>query len=99
MRQRANRGKRQASAENRAHLVKMGKSRGIRLPQAFLDQAELDEEVELEVQESQVVVRLVPRPRRGWDKQFDGMTERGHDRLLDSKAFSLTGWDEEKWVW
>ncbi|MBN2100001.1 MAG: AbrB/MazE/SpoVT family DNA-binding domain-containing protein [Dehalococcoidia bacterium] len=99
MRQPANRRKPQASAGNRARLVKMGKSRGIRLPQAFLDQAELDEEVELEVQESQVVIRLVPRPRRGWDKQFDGMTARGDDRLLDSRACSLTGWDEEKWVW
>jgi len=99
MPQRPNRGKSQASAENRARLVKMGKSRGIRLPQPFLDQAELDEEVELEVQDAQVVIRLVPRPRRGWEKQFDGMTARGDDRLLDSKAFSLTGWDEEKWVW
>jgi len=99
MRQPANRGKSQASAANRARLVKMGKSRGIRLPQQFLDQVELDEEVELEMQEGQVIVRPVPRPRRGWEKQFDGMTARGDDRLLDSKAFSLTSWDEEKWVW
>jgi hypothetical protein len=42
---------------------------------------------------------LVPRPRRGWDKLFDGMTARGDDRLLDAKAFSLSSWDEEKWVW
>jgi len=27
------------------------------------------------------------------------MAARGNDRLLDSRAFSLTGWDEEKWVW
>ena len=99
MRQPDNRGKGKTDPPARAHLVKMGKSRGIRLPQAFLDQAELDEEVELEVLEGHVVVRLVPRPRRGWEKQFDGMTARGDDRLLDSKAFSLTSWDEEKWVW
>jgi len=99
MRRRANPGKRQASAENRARLVKMGKSRGIRLPQAFLDQAELDEEVELEIQEGQLVIRLVPRPRRNWDKHSAEMAARGDDRLLDSRAFSLTGWDEEKWVW
>jgi antitoxin MazE len=99
MRQPANRRKSQASAGNRARLVKMGKSRGIRLPQAFLDQAERDEEVEMEVQDAQVVIRLVLRPRRGWDKQFDGMTGRGDDRLLDSRAFSLSSWDEEKWVW
>jgi antitoxin MazE len=99
MRQRANRGKLQPGTANRARLVKMGKSRGIRLPQAFLNQAELDEEVELEVQDDQVVIRLVPRPRRNWDKHSAEMAARGDDRLLDSKAFSLTGWDEEKWVW
>ncbi len=99
MRQPANRGKSQASAAYRARLVKMGKSRGIRLPQAFLDPVEIDEEVELEVQDGQVVIRLVPRPRRGWEKQLAGMTEHRDDRLLDSKAFSLTIWDEEKWVW
>ena len=99
MRQPANRGKRQESTATRARLVKMGKSRGIRLPQVFLDQAELDDEVELVVQEDQVVIRLVPRPRRNWEKQFAGMTACGDDRLLDSKAFSLSGWDEERWVW
>jgi len=99
MRKPANRGKSQASAANRARLVKMGKSRGIRLPQAFLNQAELDEEVELEVQDDQVVISLVPRPRRNWDKHSAEMAARGDDRLLDSRAFSLTGWDEEKWIW
>jgi antitoxin MazE len=99
MRQPDNSGKGKTGPVARARLVKMGSSRGIRLPRVFLDEAELDEEVELEVLEGQVVVRLVPRPRRGWEKQFDGMTARGDDRLLDSKAFSLTSWDEEKWVW
>jgi antitoxin MazE len=99
MRQPDNRGKGKTDPVARARLVKIGKSRGICLPQVLLDQVELDEEVELEVQDGQVIVRPVPRPRRGWEKQFDGMTARGDDRLLDSKAFSLTSWDEEKWVW
>ena len=99
MTQPANRGKGKVSSVARTRLVKIGNSRGICLPRLFLDQVELDEEVELEVQDGQVVVRPVPRPRRGWEKQFDGMTARGDDRLLDSKAFSLTSWDEEKWVW
>jgi antitoxin MazE len=99
MTQPANRGKGKVSSVSRTRLVKIGKSRGICLPGPLLDQVELDEEVELEVQDGQVIVRPVPRPRRGWEKQFDGMTTRGDDRLLDSKAFSLTSWDEEKWVW
>jgi antitoxin MazE len=99
MRQPDNRGKDRVGPIARARLVRMGNSRGIRLPRLFLEEAELDEEVELEVQEGQVIVRLVPRPRRDWEKEFQGMTARGDDRLLDSKAFTLTSWDEEKWVW
>jgi antitoxin MazE len=99
MRQPDNRGKDRVGPIARARLVRMGNSRGIRLPRLFLEEAELDEEVELEVQEGQVIVRLVPRPRRDWEKEFQGMTARGDDRLLDSRAFTLTSWDEEKWVW
>ncbi len=83
----------------RVRLVKMGGSRGVRLPRLFLEEAEMDEEVEMEVQEGQVIIRLVPRPRRNWEKEFGGMTARADDRLLDPKALSLTGWDEEKWEW
>lgn len=83
----------------RARLVKIGTSRGIRLPRLFLEEVGLDEEVELEIGEGQVIVRLVPRPRRGWETDFSAMNARKDDRLLDAKAFTLTGWDEEKWVW
>jgi antitoxin MazE len=99
MQNQANRGKGKVSSVSRTRLVKIGKSRGICLPGLLLDLVELDDEVELEVQDGQVIVRPVPRPRRGWEIEFDGMTARRDDRLLDSKAFSLTSWDEEKWVW
>lgn len=99
MRQTGNRDQGHAGPVARVRLVKMGNSWGVRLPRLFLEEAELDEEVEMEVQEDQVIIRLVPRPRRSWEREFDGMTARGDDRLLDPKAFSLTAWDEEKWVW
>ncbi len=99
MRQSGDRDQGHAGPVARVSLVKMGSSRGVRLPRLFLEQAELDEEVEMEVGEDQVIIRLVPRPRRNWEKELDGMTARGDDRLLDPKAVSLTAWDEEKWEW
>ena len=99
MRQTGNRDQDRQGPVARVRLVKMGSTRGIRLPRLFLEEAELDEEVEMEVRDDQVIIRLVPRPRRNWEKEFDGMTARGDDRLLDPKAFSLTAWDEEKWEW
>ncbi len=99
MRQTGNREQGRKGIVARASLVKMGSSRGVRLPRLFLEEAQLDEEVEMEVQEGQVIIRLVPRPRRNWEKGFDGMTARRDDRLLDPRAFTLTAWDEEKWEW
>ena len=74
----------------KTHIVKIGNSRGIRIPKLLLDQAELGEEVELEAGEGQVVIRAVRNPRRGWDEQFAEMADRGDDRLLHAEAVSLT---------
>jgi len=44
-------------------------------------------------------VRLIRRPRAGWDEQFRAMTARGDDRLLDAEAINLTQWYAEAWEW
>ncbi len=69
----------------KTRIVKVGNSQGIRIPKLLLDQAGLDEGVELEAQPGQIVIRpaQTPRPpREGWDEQFAAMAERGHDQLL-----------------
>ena len=83
----------------KTRIVKMGNSRGIRIPKLLLDQLGLNEEVELAVQDNQLVIRPVQRPRAGWDEQFKQMAERGDDRLLDAEALSLTRWDADEWEW
>jgi len=83
----------------KTRIVKMGNSRGIRIPKFLLDQLGLNEEVELAVQQNQLVIRPVQRPRHGWDEQLSLMAERGDDRLLDAEAVSLTQWDGDEWEW
>ncbi len=83
----------------KTRIVKMGNSRGIRIPKLLLDQLGLNEEVELAVQQNQLVIRPVQRPRHGWDEQLKLMAERGDDRLLDAEAVSLTQWDVDEWEW
>lgn len=83
----------------RTRIVKIGNSQGIRIPKILLEQLGLGEEVELTVQQDQLVVRSVRRPRYGWDEQFKMMAERGDDRLLDEAALNLTRWDAEEWEW
>jgi len=83
----------------RTRIVKIGNSQGIRIPKILLEQLGLGEEVELAVQQDQLVVRSVRRPRYGWDEQFKMMAERGDDRLLDEAALNRTRWDAEEWEW
>jgi antitoxin MazE len=83
----------------KAHLVKIGNSRGVRIPKLLLDQLDLGDEVELAVEEQQLVIRRFRRPRQGWDEQFRTMAEPGDDRLLDDGAANLTQWDVDEWEW
>ncbi|MEW6239005.1 MAG: AbrB/MazE/SpoVT family DNA-binding domain-containing protein [Candidatus Omnitrophota bacterium] len=83
----------------RTRIVKIGNSRGIRIPKLLLDQTQLGDEIEIEVQGKQLVVRSVRGPRQGWDEQFAEMASRGDDKLLDSEVFSLSSWDNDDWEW
>lgn len=83
----------------KTRLIKIGNSQGIRLPKLLLDQIGLVEEVELEVQPDQIVIRPAQQPRYGWEEQFQAMAKSGDDRLLDGETLSLSTWDVDEWVW
>jgi antitoxin MazE len=81
----------------RTQLIKIGNSRGIRIPKPLIDQVKLGNEVEIGVQRGQLVIRPVSRPRSGWDEQFRAMAEHGDDQLLEKPV--ATKWDRSDWVW
>ena len=81
----------------KARVVRIGNSRGIRIPKVWLDQLDLDDEVELAVQKDRLIIRRARRPRKGWEEAFQSMAEHGGDRLVDKPA--ATKWDREQWKW
>ena len=81
----------------KTRIVRIGNSRGIRVPKALLDQAELPEQVELYAEPGRLVVRGARLPRTGWAEAARTMHERGHDRLLDYPT--ATHFDQEEWAW
>lgn len=83
----------------KARIVKIGNSKGVRIPKAMLEQLGLGEEVELSVLEDQLVIRPSRSPRADWDGQFERMARRGDDRLLDDQAVGTSRWDAEEWEW
>ena len=87
----------------RSKLVRIGNSKGIRLPKALLQAAGLEDAVDLRVEDGKLVIRPVSRrkhPRAGWDEAFARMAERGDDKLLDAEAVHReTEWERDQWTW
>ncbi len=77
--------------------MRIGNSRGIRIPKPLLDEADLPEEVELQAQPGRLVIRAARRPRSGWATTAKRTRALGDDRLLD--ATTPTKFDLEDWKW
>ncbi len=83
----------------RARVVKIGNSQGLRIPKPVLEQTGIRDEVEIEFEKNQIIIRPVQKARDGWDKAFKMMAEKGDDEpIIDDKDISHT-WDEEEWQW
>jgi antitoxin MazE len=83
----------------KARIVKIGNSQGVRIPKLLLERSHLAEEVELEAQDSQIIIRSAKQPRQDWASAFRAMAERGDDKLLDEDLLTQTQWDEDEWRW
>lgn len=83
----------------KTRIVKIGNSRGLRIPKTILEQLNLRNEVELEIQKNKLVIRPAVTPRQNWEEQFNLMAQRGDDELLDDAAPGLSVWGEEEWEW
>jgi len=62
----------------------------------LMAQAKLGDKVEIEINDGEIVVHNVKKPRQGWDEQFKLMAARGDDKLLDSDIIS-SEWDKKAW--
>jgi antitoxin MazE len=78
-------------------IVAIGNSKGIRLPKAILEQLHIVDQVELEVENQQIILKPVDRtPRSGWEESFKGMASNQDDRALLPENFESKEFD---WEW
>jgi antitoxin MazE len=83
----------------KTNLVRIGNSRGIRIPKPVIEQCGLEGEVEMVVNNNELVIRAPSSVREGWNTAFARMNDDGDDNLLDCVAEPSTTWDEEEWEW
>ena len=81
----------------RTRIVRIGNSRGIRIPKTLLDEANLPDEVELHAQPGRLVVQAARGPRSGWAAAAKRMRALGDDVLLDEST--ATKFDRDEWKW
>lgn len=81
----------------KTRLVRIGNSRGIRLPKLVIEEAGLSDEVELRVRRGAIVIAPAAGPRVGWGEAARRLRERGGDGLLEPGT--PTRFDEQTWTW
>lgn len=78
-------------------LIRIGNSRGVRLPKPLIEEAGLRQEVDVRVRGGALVISSRSKPRVGWADAARQMRERGDDRLLDQPT--TTRFDDQEWRW
>ena len=78
-------------------LIRIGNSRGIRLPKPMIQQASLGDDIELKVHNDSIIISSGQHPRSGWAAAARQAAGRGEDALLD--PVTSTRFDDEEWEW
>lgn len=81
----------------KARLVRIGNSRGIRLPKPVIDELGLADEVDMEVRADSLVIRPSTGRRAGWAEAAKSLAETRGGPSLD--APTATRFDEDEWTW
>ena len=81
----------------KAKLVRIGNSRGVRLPKPIIEQVGLLDEVELVVRDGAVVISAAQPARHGWAEAAAALSARRGDAVLD--PYTPSDFDAHEWEW
>lgn len=81
----------------KTRIVRIGNSRGVRIPKPLLAQAGLSDEVELRVEAGAIRIESVSAPRTGWAEAAEQLAQAEGAGLLD--APTPTRFDRDEWEW
>ena len=81
----------------KVELVRVGNSRGIRIPKPIIEQCGFADAVELRVENDHLVIAPARLPRAGWEEAFRAAGSSACDELLLDTPSSQ--FDREEWRW
>ncbi len=81
----------------KTQIIKIGNSKGIRIPKPLLEQSNLNGEVILEVTDEGLLIKSSSKPRHKWADAFKEMSENdGDEMIIDDSANKF---EKEDWQW
>lgn len=81
----------------KTRLVRIGNSRGLRLPKPLIEEAGLEDEVDVTLRDGALIITSASHPRAGWESAVDLLLERREHYVIDEPA--PTQFDDEEWEW
>ena len=82
----------------RTRLIRIGNSRGVRIPKAFVEAAGLDASLRMRIVDTGLLIeRTDDDPRAGWSEAARELVDRCKGGLLDDPT--PTVFDESEWEW
>ena len=82
----------------RIKIIDIGNSKGIRLPQALIQQYNLENGVTVELTKEGIMLSSIHKARAGWEEQFKEATGK---ITVEEKIWMDSGnkFDQEEWTW
>lgn len=81
----------------KAKIVKIGNSRGIRIPKNMIEDLGFSDEVEITKNGKNLMISRVKIPREIWDSKFKEMAKNKDDREIINSSIAINSWDDKQW--
>jgi antitoxin MazE len=82
----------------KTELIRIGNSRGIRIPKPLIEQCGLGDEVDLRIENERLIISPERQPRQGWTEAFRAAGSPADDEFLLESA-ATNEFDREEWRW
>ncbi|MGH9529411.1 MAG: AbrB/MazE/SpoVT family DNA-binding domain-containing protein [Terriglobales bacterium] len=82
----------------KTELVRIGNSRGIRIPKPLIEQCGLGDEVDLRVENERLIISPERARRAGWEERFRAAGPSSKDEHLLVTA-GANDFDRKEWRW
>jgi antitoxin MazE len=82
----------------KTELIRIGNSRGVRIPKPMIEEAGLTDKVDLRVENQRLIISPERRPREGWEAAFRAAGPSTQDELL-LESLGENEFDRKEWKW